>query len=120
MTDVVTEKPESEPKSESPYRAQACEVCRAREEASSQMLPFVEFGKRVCAECKASSEYITYWGQICRGSGHYVLKNGFWFLRRWGQTFIVCEIPNAPKHFHFKCNRCDHRWMELTATEKLA
>lgn len=54
---------------------------------------------------------------VCRGNGSFILTNGFWFFRRWGRTVFTCRLPGSPRHFHFRCLVCHHRWMMLTATE---
>jgi len=105
-----------------PYRTPPppCLDCEARKEAAKGMQPFVEDDRR-CPECRAGTSLM--WQGVCRGSGSFIVttgKRGFWFIRWWGRVAEVtfkCKVEKAPKHFHFQCRTCQHRWMMLTATE---
>lgn len=104
--------------SETPYRTPQppCPECEARKDAAKKMLSFIESGKRQCPECLSQAHVM--WQKVCRGSGSlFLVEKGYWFFGWRKRITFECVIKNAPKHFHFACSKCNHRWMMLTATE---
>jgi hypothetical protein len=109
-----------------PYREKpSCQVCAERKAAAHAMHEFSNPGDRDCPECKSSSTLM--WRRVCTGGGSssdclgggssFELKKGWWFTK-WGKKSFVCDLPNAPRHFHLMCNTCEHRWTMLSASEK--
>ncbi|GMV17980.1 MAG: hypothetical protein AMXMBFR56_62040 [Polyangiaceae bacterium] len=93
-----------------------CAVCQERETQAKQMLPFVKSGERICPECFGSN--LGFFAVVCRGAGQkFTLQRGFWLFRWWRRREFSCERKNPPKHFHLRCNSCNHRWTMLTASE---
>lgn len=116
MTAAAPITPSEEDRESGPYRTPPppCPDCETREGAAKEMLPFTEDDRR-CPECRAWKPLM--WQSICRGSGSFVVKTGYWFFGRRGRVIFKCKLENAPKHLHFQCQTCQHRWMMLTATE---
>lgn len=101
-----------------PYREPKppCSVCEEREAASKEMAPFVKTIDRSCPECKAVGPDM--WNIVCRGDRRFILDKGFWLFKWWRRTFFRCSLVNPPRHFHFGCPHCNHRWTMLTASER--
>lgn len=92
-----------------------CPACEERDAAAKKMNPFEEPGDRRCSECR--SQAINIYNAICTGGGHrFVLKKGWW-VTTWGKRLFTCDLENTPRHFHFHCKTCGHRWTMLTASE---
>ena len=106
-----------QPESKGAYRTppEPCLACEEREAAAEAMRAFEEPGDRRCSECRSSS--ISIYTVVCTGGGQrFILKKGWWFTT-WGKKLFKCDLENAPRHFHFRCQTCKHRWTMLTASE---
>lgn len=103
----------------SPYRPEPCEKCHERKEASKAILPFSD--RPCCPECDSGEGYHMHWKYICRGGGHrFITKMGEKRLFRSDipEKFVTCpHVGDAPKHFHFVCEKCGTHWQMLTKTE---
>lgn len=98
------------------YRDAPCETCAARDQMAKEMLPFARRGNRACPACKTDSHWM--FQKICRGSGTYVVRNGFWIFRWWNRVTFTCDRGPAPPHFHLVCNVCLYHWEMLTALDQ--